>query len=100
MSAMVHWLENHLLPCPYKQYLGIDCPGCGMQRSLISMLKGDLMDSIIAYPPMIPMIIMIGFLILHLIFKFKRGAQIVKYLFIFVAAIITLNFTLKFFIHH
>lgn len=100
MSAVVHWLENHLLPCPYKQYLGIDCPGCGMQRSLISMLKGDWMDSIIAYPPMIPMIIMIGFLILHLILKFKRGAQIVKYLFIFVAAIITLNFTLKFFIHH
>jgi hypothetical protein len=100
MGAIVHWLENHMMPCPYKQHLGIDCPGCGMQRSIIELLKGNLWESIVTYPPLIPMAIMIIYLFLHLIFKFKRGAQIVKYMFIFVAIIITINYISKFFIHH
>jgi hypothetical protein len=100
MGAIVHWLENHMMPCPYKQHLGVDCPGCGMQRSIIELLKGNLWESIVTYPPLIPMAIMIIYLFLHLIFKFKRGAQIVKYMFIFVAIIITINYISKFFIHH
>jgi hypothetical protein len=86
------------MPCPYKHYLGIDCPGCGMQRSIISLLKGDFWESIIAYPPLIPMIVMLLFLCLHLVFKFEKGAQILKYLFIFVAIIITINYISKFII--
>ena len=100
MGAIVHWLENHMMPCPYKHYLGIDCPGCGMQRSIIELLKGNLWESFVTYPPLIPMAIMIIYLLLHLIFKFKKGAQIVKYMFIFVAIIITINYISKFFIHH
>ncbi|MEI6348627.1 MAG: DUF2752 domain-containing protein [Bacteroidota bacterium] len=100
MGSIVHWLENHLMPCPYKHYLGIDCPGCGMQRSIIELLKGNLWESIVTYPPLIPMAIMIIYLFLHLFFKFKRGAQIVKYMFIFVAIIVTINYISKLLIHH
>ncbi len=86
-----------MLPCPYKHFLGIDCPGCGMQRSIIELLNGNIISSIQIYPPLIPMILLLLFLILHLKFKFKRGAKSIKYFFIFVVIIVIINYTLKFF---
>ena len=89
---MIEWLERHLLDCPVKQSLGIPCPGCGMQRSIIELLKGNLLKSIEFYPALIPLIIMVLFLILHLIFKFKNGAKILKIIFIVNALIIFVNY--------
>ncbi len=100
MLGIVQWLERNMLPCPYKQNFGIDCPGCGMQRSVIELLKGNVVDSFLAYPPLIPLIILLVYLLLHLKFKFSNGAIIVKYLFIFVVIIVVINFTVKLFIKH
>ncbi|WP_348425824.1 DUF2752 domain-containing protein, partial [Maribacter dokdonensis] len=33
-------LGNFMLPCFTKQLLGVDCPGCGLQRSLLFLSKG------------------------------------------------------------
>ena len=30
------------LPCPFQYIFGIDCPGCGMTRAYISLLRLDL----------------------------------------------------------
>ena len=30
-----------IMPCPSMQVLGIPCPGCGMTRSCLSLLRGD-----------------------------------------------------------
>lgn len=100
MNSVVHWLENHMLPCPYKYYLGVECPGCGMQRAGIELLKGNIAESFFAYPPLIPFIVLILFLMLHLLFKFKNGAVILKYLFIFVVTIVVINFILKLILKH
>jgi hypothetical protein len=43
-----------MLTCFSKQYLGVECPGCGIQRSAISLLRGDLLDSLALYPALIP----------------------------------------------
>lgn len=98
--GIVQWLERNMLPCPYKHYSGIDCPGCGMQRSVIELLKGNILDSIFAYPPLIPIIFLFLFLFAHLKYKFNNGANIIKYLFIFVVIIIVINFVIKLFIKH
>jgi hypothetical protein len=37
--------EQHLLPCPFKFLTGCDCPTCGTQRSILSLLKGDFLKS-------------------------------------------------------
>ena len=93
--GLVNWLENNMLSCPYKEYFGMDCLGCGMQRSFIALLKGDFVSSFYHYPALIPMILMFMFLIVHLIFKFKSGGTWLKYMFIFVVAIVVINFILK-----
>src|SRR6266496_1575804 len=62
---MISWLERHILPCAYKSLFGIDCPGCGIQRSFIQLLKGDLSKSFMIYPPLIPVISWLVFSVLY-----------------------------------
>jgi len=99
MQQLIHWLETHQLPCFYKQSLGIDCPGCGMQSAFILLLKGKIIESIMTYPALIPTIFLMGFLALHLIFSFKKGAFVLKISFIFTVIIIIINYLVKLFIH-
>jgi hypothetical protein len=88
-------IEQFLLPCPFKAVTGIDCPGCGLQRSFIELLRGHFAESLLFYPALIPILFSLLFLILHLIFRFKRGAVILKYSFIFSTAIVAINFIIK-----
>jgi len=32
--------------CPIREYLHIDCPGCGATRALAALLRGHLMDAL------------------------------------------------------
>ncbi len=95
-SDFIHWLEQNQGVCPYKKFLGIPCPGCGMQTAFIELLKGNIWQSIIDYPPLIPFILTILVFVLHLIFKFKYGAVTIKYLFIFTVILIVGNYISKF----
>jgi len=94
-AQFIQWLESHQMPCVYKKYLGIDCPGCGMQRAFIELLKGHFGESIKMYPALIPIILMFLFLTLHLKFKFKKGSYYLTIMFIFTAIIIATNYIYK-----
>ncbi len=96
--AIIDWLQKHQLPCLYKKILGFDCPGCGMQSAVIELLKGNICESIKLYPALIPIIFMFIFLLLHIIFKIKNGANILKFLFIANTIIILINYLFKIFI--
>lgn len=87
-TGIVDWLEKKQAPCFYKSVLGAECPGCGMQRAMIALLRGDVIGSLKLYPALIPTIVMMLFLIMHLFLKFKNGARILLYLFILNAVII------------
>jgi len=96
---LIHWLQNHLLSCPFKALTGIDCPGCGFQRSVISLLKGDLEKSWQLYPPTIPILLL--FIIVAALYQFpvKKNAIIIKALIIFVGNFVMLSYLHKLFIH-
>jgi len=98
-KGFIHWLQNHLLACPMKQTFGLDCPGCGLQRSIIALMQGDLIGSFKLYPATIPFLFVITFLIVHLKADFKSGAQIIKIAVGFVAFIILINYIYKIFTH-
>jgi hypothetical protein len=95
LRNVIDWLESHMQTCIYKHYLGIECPGCGFQRSLIALLKGNLWESILLFPGLLPMLFLFLFLILHLIFNFKNGATILKYIFIGDMAIIITDYIIR-----
>ena len=92
LTQLAHYLESHMAPCFYKQVLGFPCPGCGMQRAFIELLKGHLWDSILIYPALIPTIAMLAFLVMQLVFRFRRGGDILKYLFMGNIAIIVFHY--------
>ncbi len=94
----INWLESHTIPCFYKKILGIECPGCGMQRAFIELLKGNFIESLKSYPPLLPTIAMFLLLILQLIFKFKKGVYYIKIIFIFTASLIMINYLFKIFL--
>ena len=70
MSGIADWLEGHQGTCLIKSTTGVDCPGCGLQRSFIALLRGDLHEAWHMYPPLFPLLLT-ALLILFVIF-FRR----------------------------
>lgn len=92
---IINWLEKHSLACSYKKYFGFECMGCGIQRAFILLLKGQFIQSFKTYPPLIPIMGTLLVLLVHLIFSLKKGAFILKVLFIFSTTSIIFNFLYK-----
>jgi hypothetical protein len=95
IEKLANWLESLSQPCLYKALLGIECPGCGMQRSFIEILKGNFLDSLLLYPALMPTLVLVIFLFVHLSFKLKEGAVMLKVLFMVNALIIVLHYIYK-----
>jgi hypothetical protein len=92
---MINWLEHHLFICFFKSHFGIECPGCGMQRSLIALLKGNLVESLHYHVALIPFIITIILLIVQLNIKHVNGGKWVMWAFIVTSGITILQFVLR-----
>ena len=97
--SFADFLQKHLLTCPFKALLHMECPGCGMQRSFISLMRGNVPQSLAFHPAMIPFLGLLFFAALHLLFRFKNGARIIVILQIIVASI-TLAFYIYKIINH
>ena len=52
------WLQTFFIPCPFKKLTGLDCPGCGFQRSALELMGGHLSASFSLYPATIPLILL------------------------------------------
>ncbi|MFF5383620.1 DUF2752 domain-containing protein [Pedobacter suwonensis] len=98
-KTFLEWLGEHLFSCPFKTHFGIDCPGCGLQRSVLALFQGDLSASFKFYPATIPLIFLVLFTLIHLKLDFKFGAQLIKIVFAGVAVIILINYIYKIYTH-
>jgi hypothetical protein len=59
------------------------------------LFEGAFIDSFLMYPPTIPFLLTLLFLAGHLIFKVRKGAKIVVWLFASTASLIVINCTIK-----
>jgi hypothetical protein len=92
----INWLQNHLIPCPFKYLTGIDCPGCGFQRAVIELFRGDFHKSFSIYPPAIPLLIFFAYGIFDGFFKLDNKKSIIKKsLFMLVGTIVLVSYSLK-----
>nr|WP_294791533.1 DUF2752 domain-containing protein [uncultured Mucilaginibacter sp.] len=92
----ISWLRDHLLPCPFKYITGLDCPGCGFQRSLLALVQGNLSESFRLYPPTIPLLLFFLYGIADRFFKLDNEKGLVKKsLFIVVGWVILINYGIK-----
>lgn len=88
-----------MLTCHWKATFGVECMGCGFQRSILALLEGDFLTSITLFPATIPLLFTFFYTIAHLIFKYKKGARNIVILFSFSAFLMLSNFIYKLFFH-
>lgn len=48
-----------LYHCPFRYFFGTACPGCGMTRALLAVLRGDL-SAAFGYHPLWPFLLPVG----------------------------------------
>lgn len=99
--AFINWLQNHLIPCPFKYLTGIDCPGCGFQRAVLALIEGDFHKSFLFYPPAIPLLVFFAYGLADKYFKLDNSKNTIKKAtFIVVGTIILASYTVKMFIFY
>ncbi|MCL9804536.1 DUF2752 domain-containing protein [Flavobacterium amniphilum] len=50
-------IEEYMIPCISKALFGVDCLGCGLQRSLFLLLQGKFSEAFHMYPPIYTVLI-------------------------------------------
>jgi hypothetical protein len=87
--------KDYMLPCLSKQVLGIECPGCGIQRAIYLLFQGEFLAAFKMYPAIYPILVLFGFLFLDQFIKIKFNNKIIISLMIISILSILINFFLK-----
>jgi hypothetical protein len=66
---------------------------CGFQRGTDHLFNGELIDSLSVFPATIPILLTFILLILHLVFRFKKGAHWILVSFMVSAVLILVNYS-------
>ena len=99
MFILLKGLEDYMLSCASKKHFGIDCIGCGFQRSVALLFKGDVVASFLMYPALYPMMLFFVFLIFDMIIKIKHSEKIKLSLAGLTLLAAVINYILKLFIN-
>ncbi|MDT0650617.1 DUF2752 domain-containing protein [Autumnicola edwardsiae] len=90
-------MEEYMLPCLNKKLFGLECYGCGGQRAVALLLKGDFTAAFHMFPAIYPLLVLLGFLMLNLFFKFKHDYTVKVSLIIFTAFVLVTSYLYKIF---
>ncbi|WP_299113844.1 DUF2752 domain-containing protein [uncultured Winogradskyella sp.] len=95
MFLVLKGLEDYMLPCLNKKLFGFDCMGCGLQRSITLLIKGQFIDAFFMYPAVYSLIALFGFIIINSFRNFKNGTKIITILAILNVVTIIGSYLLK-----
>ncbi|MBQ4356044.1 MAG: DUF2752 domain-containing protein [Bacteroidales bacterium] len=91
MHRLADWLSDHMFPCFYQQVLGFHCPFCGLQRSVIALLEGDIGESITLFPPLFPLLLTALFALFYWWKHTPTTRRIINIMLLADAAILLIN---------
>ncbi len=82
--------------CPFKLIFGVGCPGCGLTRAFVSLLKLDI-KSAFNYHPLFPVVIAVFlYLLIRKKHRFKPAIEITLLVLILVLFLIVYIYRLKY----
>lgn len=88
-------MEEYMLPCMNKKYLGFECMGCGIQRSIALILRGEFVDAFYMYPAIYPLVLLFSLLILNQFISIKYANKSIIILAILTVATIIVSYIIK-----
>jgi len=88
-------MEDYMLPCLNKKLFGVDCMGCGLQRALALIFKGEFVAAFQMYPAIYSLITLFLFIGLNIFFKFKNSNNLIAALAILTVATIIISYSIK-----
>lgn len=88
-------MEDYMLPCLNKKLLGLECMGCGIQRSLYLIYKGEFVEAFYMYPAIYTLIALFFTIGLNIFFKFKNANKIIGTLAIITVTTIIVSYFIK-----
>ncbi|AUS06174.1 DUF2752 domain-containing protein [Pseudotamlana carrageenivorans] len=91
-------MEEYMLPCLNKKYLGFECLGCGIQRALALLLQGEFIAAFKMYPAIYTLLLLFGLIAIHAVKNIKFGNKIITVLAIINGLIIVTSFIIKTFL--
>lgn len=84
-----------MIPCSWKETFGVDCPGCGAQRSFLELMDGNMWGSMLLYPALVPLIFLVIYCALHIWKPRLFPAKLIVISVIFVGVLIFGNWIVK-----
>ncbi len=87
--------EDYMLPCLSKQILGIECFGCGLQRSTLLVFQGEFIAAFKMYPAIYTLILFVLFIGVNLFYKIKYSEKIKITLVVINILIIVISYIIK-----
>lgn len=87
--------ESYMLPCLNKKLFGVDCLGCGIQRSLSLIFQGEFVEAFKMYPAIYTLIILGVYVLLNFKLKFKNSKKIILTLVVINVLIIIISYFIK-----
>lgn len=84
-----------MLPCMSKKLFGIECLGCGTQRSFVLLLKGEFVEAFKMYPAIYTLILFFIFIALHIVDKSRNYTYYIKWLAIINGIIMITSYIIK-----
>ena len=92
--------KEWMLPCLSKQITGMDCPGCGIQRSISLLLEGEIVQSFLMYPALLPIITLFSYLALDFFIDIKASERNKLLLTFFTLGTVLISYAIKMFVRH
>jgi len=70
-------MEEYMLPCLNKKLFGIECPGCGTQRSIALLSHGEFWEAFKMFPAIYTTIPLFLLIFLHFIDKSRNYTKLI-----------------------
>ena len=93
-------IEEYMLSCPSKKYLGIECFGCGTQRAIVMVFEGRFADAFHMFPAVYTLLLFFATVGLNFIDKKRNYWNLLFGLAIINAVIMVTSYFYKHYFSH
>lgn len=88
-------VEKYMIPCLNKKLFGLDCLGCGTQRAIVFILKGDFVAAFHQFPAIYTTLLFFAIVGLHFTDKSRNYHKLIVGLAILNGIIMIISYIYK-----